>query len=681
MYFLNEPSPGFSETPSFKIPSKWTPIIKDTQLELYLSEIEDEILKIDKSGKNYPNLTKDEREALETLMRDENIIIKPADKGSAVVVWDRIDYMKECDNHLNDENVYKEIKSDPLTDTNKKIKTVLTNMLKKKEIDKKLYDYLFIKRPQLGKFYLLPKIHKRLNSVPGRPVISNNNTATENISAYLDFHLKSLIPKIPHILEDTRDFLTRISNINNIPEDSILVSFDVVGLYPHIPHEEGLETMKKYLDQRQDKSISTGHLCDLAKIILKNNFFENGSKVYHQKIGTAIGTKFAPPYANLFMAGLEEKLFLNTEFTPFLWLRYLDDIFCIWTQGIDKLKEFFEKLNSFHPTIKFTMEHSLQKIDFLDVTVIKNGSTLETDLFCKKTDTHQYLHSKSCHRNIYKRSIPYGQAVRLKRICSTEVTLTQRLQQLEEWLIKRGYKKDTVHSEIERVHSIDRETLLQKRQKVLDDNITLVLTYHPALNTVYEILQKAHRHTLKSPRLAAVLPAPPRLAFRNSKTLRDKLVRSRLRTGNDKAPGIYKCGNKRCEICNLLELGDTFSSTVTNKEYRLNFPFDCNSHCVVYLLTCKICKKQYVGSTITKFRMRYNQYKSNIKLYGEGKRGFQQERFIEHYFQNNHNGTHHDIAVKIIDHCDPNDQERREDFWIYTLDTMYPKGLNHKRAL
>ena len=136
------------------------------------------------------------------------------------------------------------------------------------------------------------------------------------------------------------------------------------------------------------------------------------------------------------------------------------------------------------------MDYSLQKIDFLDVTVIKNGGSLDTDLYCKKTDTHQYLHSKSCHRNIYKRSIPYGQAVRLKRICSTEDALTLRLQQLEEWLIKRGYKQDIVHSEIERVHLIDRENLLQKRQKVLDDSITLVLTYHPALMQYIKFYKK-----------------------------------------------------------------------------------------------------------------------------------------------------------------------------------------------
>jgi len=74
---------------------------------------------------------------------------------------------------------------------------------------------------------LLPKIHKRTKNVPGRPVISNNGTATENISAFLDFHLKSIVPEVTHILEDTRDFLSRINQLRTIPEGSILVLFDV----------------------------------------------------------------------------------------------------------------------------------------------------------------------------------------------------------------------------------------------------------------------------------------------------------------------------------------------------------------------------------------------------------------------------------------------------------------------
>ena len=62
------------------------------------------------------------------------------------------------------------------------------------------------------------------------------------------------------------------------------------------------------------------------------------------------------------------------------------------------------------------------------------------------------------------------------------------------------------------------------------------------------------------------------------------------------------------------------------------------------------------------FRLTFNQYKSNIKLYGEGRHVFNQEKLIEHFFLCSHNGTHEDIKVNIIGHCDPNDQEAKEDF-------------------
>ena len=126
-----------------------------------------------------------------------------------------------------------------------------------------------------------------MTNVPGRPVISNNGNSTENISLHLDYHLKSLIPNVPHILEDTRDFVNRIQDLSDLPESSILVSFDIVGLYPHIPHEEGIETMAEYLETREDKTVSTKSLCDLASIVLKENYFELSDKFYHQKLGTA----------------------------------------------------------------------------------------------------------------------------------------------------------------------------------------------------------------------------------------------------------------------------------------------------------------------------------------------------------------------------------------------------------
>ena len=79
-----------------------------------------------------------------------------------------------------------------------------------------------------------------------------------------------------------------------------------------------------------------------------------------------------------------------------------------------------------------------------------------------------------------------------------------------------------------------------------------MLTFYPTLKNVHEILRKAHPHTLESPRSQYVLPTPPRVAFRNDKSLKDKLVRSKLKNPNRRDPVNYKCGSNLCQICNMI---------------------------------------------------------------------------------------------------------------------------------
>ena len=166
--------------------------------------------------------------------------------------------------------------------------------------------------------------------------------------------------------------------------------------------------------------IALDDLIDLARFILENNFFEFEDKIYRQKLGTAIGTKFAPSFANLFMFDLERKLLREYRLSPWVWWRFLDDIFIIWLHDEEKLKDFFSYANSFHETMKFTWDWSTEKLPFLDVMVRRRGNGLVTDVYPKPTDAHQYLDHRSCHRNHVKNGIPYGQALRLRRICDSD---------------------------------------------------------------------------------------------------------------------------------------------------------------------------------------------------------------------------------------------------------------------
>ena len=89
----------------------------------------------------------------------------------------------------------------------------------------------------------------------------------------------------------------------------------------------------------------------------------------------------------------------------------------------------------------------------------------------------------------------------------------------------------------------------------------------------------------------------------------------------------------------------------------MNFRFDCNSSDVIYLISCTVCGRQYTGTTVTRFRKRFNQYKSNVNLYSQSVRGLMQEKVISHFFDFEHNCSIDDMHVQIIDHCDPNDEK------------------------
>ena len=153
------------------------------------------------------------------------------------------------------------------------------NLITEKEL--KYFYYQCKKSTNFGKMYLLPKIHKRLDNVPGRPVISNCGTPTEKASEFLDHHLQPIMKSRVSYIKDTNDFLFKLKNLGKIPENASPVTADVVGLYPSIPHDEGLEVLRKQLNAFDNKSILTEHLVKMAEFVLKNNYFESKSPLKH----------------------------------------------------------------------------------------------------------------------------------------------------------------------------------------------------------------------------------------------------------------------------------------------------------------------------------------------------------------------------------------------------------------
>ena len=106
-------------------------------------------------------------------------------------------------------------------------------------------------------------------------------------------------------IKDSGDFLKKIKNLGSLPENSILVTANVVVLYLSISHEAGLQALEEALENRHHKQIPTDKLVEIAQFVLKNKFFEFKNDVFQQMSGTAIGTKFLRSYACIFMDQIE----------------------------------------------------------------------------------------------------------------------------------------------------------------------------------------------------------------------------------------------------------------------------------------------------------------------------------------------------------------------------------------
>ena len=119
-------------------------------------------------------------------------------------MWDREDYLKESSKQLGDEATYEEIFGDCVSPLIMTIKQTLLRIKIRGDISQETLDYFLVPNPRLGRFYMLPKIHKRLHDVPGRPVISNCGYFTENISAFVDYHLQPLAKRVKSFVKDKR---------------------------------------------------------------------------------------------------------------------------------------------------------------------------------------------------------------------------------------------------------------------------------------------------------------------------------------------------------------------------------------------------------------------------------------------------------------------------------------------
>lgn len=230
---------------------------------------------------------------------------------------------------------------------------------------------------------------------------------------------------------------------------------------------------------------------ELLTTVIRDNIFEFKDQFYRQVRGIAMGTRMAPAFANLFMAEIEEKA-LSTWKTcppPLIWSRFLDDVFLVWEHGEENLALFVQHLNSILPSITLTISHSLQQVDFLDITVFKGPrfdreGVLDIRPFSKPMASFAYLHYRSCHAPWIFKNIVRGEAIRALRNSSSSETFEREVSKLLTRFVNRGYPKSFVLSALEDVSFSTRTSRLSEKsdpETTEDYSTFLSIRQHPAI--------------------------------------------------------------------------------------------------------------------------------------------------------------------------------------------------------
>ena len=457
-------------------------------------------------------------------------------------------------------------------------------------------------------------------------------------------------------------------------------------------------------------NISLIKLLDL--VFTKNIFtFSNGKTLeyYLQTNGVSMGSKCAPSVACLYMADFEENVVYKYYLQPLLWLRYIDDIFILWQHGSEDFVKFIDYLNNNNYGLDFTRDGDSLRVNFLDTTVIKQGTRLETELFIKPTSSLSYLHRSSCHPKHVFTSLPYGEFLRTRRNCSNLESFDRFASIIKEAFLKRGYDATELDQAISKARLLDRNELLKPRTSPSpprdepnntasdtsfdSDSVDssqpvvtprrIIMNHHPDNAKFIKIIKNNWDTIGTCNKLLPIHASGFSTGTRRNPNIRDLLIRSSLPLPNKKGiRGIIKneCTKAICGYCDLIDTSGELISKTLKRKFISKKHVCCNSSNLVYCLECKICGIQYVGETLRPFKKRLYEHSANIL------NQVLDDPIGAHFNGPGHTGRYDQIRAYILSFItkppkskEALDMRRKfETRWVYKLRTSLPYGLNSK---
>ena len=597
-------------------------------------------------------------------------------------------YIQEANRQLNNIAYYKRI-SKPVTPAIlPAINNILNQLYSLHYISSKQLQFLLTQNTSTSPariFYILPKIHKPRHTWPhhsmpsGRPIVSDTNSPTYQISRYIDHYLRPLACLHKSYIKDTYDYVHKIRQ-QKIPADALLVTADVTSLYTNMHHDRIITTIQDKFRNNPDPKRPDHHLIQLLKLLLQNNDFEFNEQLYLQVKGAAMGYPTSPSCADIYLEHLDDQICTTFSDHIAFYYRFLDDINFVWTGTTEQLAELTTFANNLIPDIEITLNVKHYCISFLDTIIYKslnydnnNNTTLQTKVYFKPTDTHQLLHTHSHHPKHTTNGVIKSQLIRFKRLSTNFVQYNASCNILWSSLKHRGYSQSKFRKLKRDIYNRHINTNKKSTKTTQTDNNTdifPIVTYYDHQSHKFNNYIRKQLNNVPAFKNVQMLSA-----YKNHRSLRNMIVSSKLKRTpqthqTQKTGSIQKCNHPRCECCKYMDTDITYNNSTNTATYQITKQFNCNSTNIVYLIKCKTCDKQYVGMTERQLKDRLNNHRSDINL--------QKNTPIAQHF-----GNHglHNLTIKPIfqftTNCTHNNKLKTESAFIRRLKTQHPYGINY----
>ena len=262
--------------------------------------------------------------------------------------------------------------------------------------------------------------------------------------------------------------------------------------------------------------------------ILKHSTFEFMDTHIHQILGASMGTRMAPPCANLFMGKEERTIILTFLHLIYFWKRFIDDIFVIFLGSHCQLKSLMTFMNAISPAVGCTFTYSKQTVTFLNVKIyLCKIRKLKTKLYRKPTDCMTLLHFHFRHPLSCKEGIVYSQALRCKMVVLGDHILQAELNNLTRILLARSYPLHLIIKNIEKALTHSRSCLLSQRTPHTETNIlSIVIPFSDIGKQLTAIIHRNWEIVANDTTLSTIWPSKSLSAYTKSNSIHNHLVHS-----------------------------------------------------------------------------------------------------------------------------------------------------------